>query len=610
VNGNVSISLGGAYRKWGVAVYGAGIQCYRLPAMLDDLRPSAPGLTARKSFLLALAAALLLSLAPVVSHSLWTPDEPTGAGIGRAMADSGDWIVPRLNGQPFLEKPPLYWWTLAGSLRLLGMSDVAARVPSALFAVLTLLAVWVAGVRLGGPREGLLGVCVLATTVLFIQNATRVTVDPALMFFVGLAHLGFVLWLEARSPGERRGAMALIALALPLAFLCKGIVAVGLGAGPPVLYLLATRRARAIRELLPLAAVGIPAFALLVVPWALALWRAAGWEGIQVCLISNTVGRMVHTQETHVFGHSEPFWFYLLIAPPMLLPWTLALPAMLRSGRCRLGQPGSEGHRLLLATAGLGLLLLTVPATKREVYLLPLLPAFAVCAAGWLDGAGRPGEAASRDRRALLALGIFAAVLPLLLGAAALWLAWAPHVPKGAGPVRNSVPAPLLTGFGTVALILGGALAAGLIRRWRSAPSVRWVIAALIVVTLGLESGAEALIDPVKRSDELTRAIAASFPGREPVPAYLPPVVSNEAIFGIIGFKLGRLTHPLSTAEDVEAWLASHPGAPILVRMEQFWRLPPDLRRRLRFVYDERGSKAAPFGIAVEMPASDMQNYR
>ena len=578
--------------------------------MLSQPGKEDAGLTARTSFLLALAAALLLSLVPVFSHSLWTPDEPTGAGIGRAMAESGDWIVPRLNGKPFLEKPPLYWWTLAESLRLLGTSDTAARFPSVLFTLLTLLVVWAAGMRLGGPREGLLGVCILATTVLFIQNATRVTVDPALMFFVGLAHLGFVLWIEARSSGERRGAVALIAVAVPLAFLCKGIVALGLGAGPPVLYLLATRRGRAIRELLPLAAVGIPMFALLVVPWAMALWREMGWEGVRVCLISNTVGRMVHTQETHVFGHSEPFWFYLLIAPPMLLPWTLALPAMLRSGRCRLGQPGSEGHRLLLATAGLGLLLLSIPATKREVYLLPLLPAFAVCAAGWLGGVGKTGELASRDRRTLLALGIFAAVLPLLLGAAALWLAWAPRVPKGTVPVRNAVPAAALLGFGIVALILGGALAAGLIRRWRSGPSVRWAIAALILVTLGLEMGAEALIDRVKRYDDLTAAVAANFPGKEPVPAYLPPVVSNEAIFGIIGFKLGRLTRALSTAEDVEAWLASHPGAPILVRMEQFWRLPPDLRQRLRFVYDERGRKAAPFGIAVEGPAPDMQNYQ
>src|SRR5436305_3186262 len=320
--------------------------------MLSQPGKEDTALAARTSFLLALAVALLLSLAPVASRCLWTPDEPTGAGIGRAMAESADWFVSRGNGEVFLEKPSYYWWTLAGSVRLLGMSDAAALAPSALFAVLTPLVVWVAGMRLGGPREVLLGVCILATTVLFIQNATRVTVDPALMFFVGLAHLGFVLWIEARSPGERRGAVALIALALPLAFLCKGIVAVGLGAGPPVLYRLATRRARAVRELLPLAAVGIPAFALLVVPWAMALWREAGWEGVQVCLISNTVGRMVQTQETHVFGHSEPFWFYLLIAPPMLLPWTLALPAMLRSARCRLGQPGSEGHRRLPATAG------------------------------------------------------------------------------------------------------------------------------------------------------------------------------------------------------------------------------------------------------------------
>jgi 4-amino-4-deoxy-L-arabinose transferase-like glycosyltransferase len=576
--------------------------------MLTHPGKEPPGLTARRSFLLALAAALLLSLAPVGSHSLWTPDEPTGAGIGRAMADSGDWIVPRLNGKPFLEKPPLYWWTLAGSLRLLGMSDTAARVPSALFAVLTLLAVWVAGLRLGGPREGFLGVCVLATTVLFVQNATRVTVDPALMFFVGLAHLGFVLWIEARSPGERRGAVALIALAVPLAFLCKGTVAVGLGAGPPVLYLLATRRARAIRELLPLAAVAIPTFALLVVPWAMALWREVGWEGVRVCLISNTVGRMVETRETPIFGHSEPFWFYLAIAPPLLLPWTLALPAMLRSGRCRLGQPGNEGHRLLIATAGLGLLLLTFPATKREVYLLPLLPAFAVCAAGWLAGVGRPGETGARDRRALLALGVFAAALPLLLGAAALWIAWAPHLPTGAVPVRNSVSAAALDGFAAAALVLGGALAAGLIRRRRPGPSARWVVVALILVTLGLETGAEALVDPVKRSDDLTAAIAADFPGRAPVPAYLPRVVSNEAIFGIINFKLGRLTKGLATPEEVEAWLASHPGAPILVRMEQFWRLSPDLRGRLRFVYDERGRKAAPFGIAVGTAAQDMQN--
>jgi 4-amino-4-deoxy-L-arabinose transferase-like glycosyltransferase len=578
------------------------------------------GGTGRSSFLVSLFLALLLCFAAIGSHSLWSPDEPTGAGVGRAMRDGGDWIVPRLNGEPFLEKPPLYWWSLAASLSLLGISDAAARVPSALFGVLTLMVAWTAGRRLGGPRQGLLAVVVLATTMLFVQNATRVTVDPALMLFVALAHLGFVLLAElaeSRSPGEARWARLLarsiIVLALSLAFLAKGIVALGLGAGPPVLYLLATRRARFLRELLLLAALGIPVFALLVAPWAVALQRAAGWDGLRECLVNNTVSRFVHTDLSRRYGHTEPFWFYLAIAPAWLLPWTLALPAMLlggmrdgmRGGIFRRETPGSEGHRLLLATAGIGLLMLSIPSSKREVYLLPLLPAFAVCVAGWLDGVGDgtrpPGEVKPLDRRTLLALGGFAAALPLVLGAAALWLAWAPHVPAGAAALRGALPAAGIAGFGLVSLAAGAGLALGLVRR-RASPSVSWIMAALLLLVLGLETAVEGFIDPVKRTDELTAALAAYFPGPpggEPIPGYLPPVVSNEAIFGIIGFKLGRTIHPLSTPEEVRAWLAGHPGAPLLVRMEELRRLPPDLQGGLAFVYDERGRKSAPFGIAV-----------
>jgi 4-amino-4-deoxy-L-arabinose transferase-like glycosyltransferase len=559
----------------------------------------------RGSFLAALLIAVILCFTPIFSHGLWSPDEPTGAGIGRAMADSGDWIVPRLNGEPFLEKPPLYWWTLAAGLRLFGISDVAARAPSALIGVLTLLAVWAAGRRLGGARQGLLAVCVLATTMLFLQNATRVTVDPALMFFVALVHLGFMLLAESPGTAESRRARLLIVMALPLAFLCKGIVAVGLGAGPPVIYLLATRRGRVVRELLLLTALGLPVFALLVVPWAMALQRAAGWSGLQECLVNNTVGRFVHTDASARYGHTQPVWFYLAIAIPWLLPWTLALPAMARSAAFRRETPGSDGRRLLLFTAALGLLMLSVPGSKREVYLLPLLPAFAIGVAGWLDGVGEPGTVESRDRRAFLALGSFAAFLVLLLGVATAWLAWAPRIPAAAAPVRNMVSPAFLGGFAAFALALGIGIVVGLARRWRTAPSVVWVLAVWLVVTLGLGTGAEALFDPIKRPDELMNAIAARFPGREPVPAYLPPVVSNEAIFGIIQFKLGRLTHPLSSPEDVRAWLAAHPGAPILVRMEQLKRLPPELRQRLVFVYDETGRKSAPFGIAVEAAKAD-----
>jgi 4-amino-4-deoxy-L-arabinose transferase-like glycosyltransferase len=577
--------------------------------MRDERGPRPHGGKASSSFRAALFLALVLSFAAAGSHSLWSPDEPTGAGVGRAMAEGQhwtDWIVPRLNGEPFLEKPPLYWWTLAGSLRLLGISDLAARLPSdlaarlpsALFAVLTLLVAWEAGRRLGGPREGVLATAVLGTTMLFVQNATRVTVDPALMFFVALAHLGFVRLAEPKSGREGWQARWLIALALPLAFLAKGIVAVGLGAGPPVLYLLATRRRQAVGELLLLAALCIQLFALFVVPWAVALQHAAGWEGLRECLVNNTVSRFVENGASHRYGHLEPFWFYLAIAPPWLLPWALALPATLRSGIFRREAAGSSGHRLLLATAAIGLLMLSVPSSKREVYLLPLLPAFAVCVAGWLDGLGKPGSFKPLDRRTLLTLGGFAAFLPLVLGAAALGLAWAPRIPAGAIPFRGAVPATATAVFGAGALLLGIVLALGLARRWRSGPAPAWVLAALLLLTFGIETALEALADPVKRPDELTAALAVHFRDVSAIPAYLPPGLSNEAIFGIVGFKLGRTVHPLSTPEEVRAWLAAHPGAPLLVRMEKLERLPPDLQQELVFVYDERGRRSAPFGIA------------
>src|SRR5436305_608853 len=242
----------------------------------------------RVPLLLGLALAVILCFAGL-GRSLWSPDEPTGASVGRAMLATGDLVVPRLNGQPFLEKPPLYWWAQVLSFRLLGTSAAAARLPSALFGVATLLVTWALGRRFG-PRAGLLAPLVLATTALFVEETGRVVVDPALACFVALVHLGFVQLAEPRSPAERRRALLLLALALPLAFLSKGVVALGLGAGPPVLYLLLTRRGRAWRDLLPAAALGLPFFALLVVPWALALYHHGGWPALQECLLNNTAG--------------------------------------------------------------------------------------------------------------------------------------------------------------------------------------------------------------------------------------------------------------------------------------------------------------------------------
>src|ERR1700687_5027681 len=73
------------------------------------------------------------------------PDEPRYAWIARDMAETGDWVTPRLYGKPSLEKPVLYYWAAALSFKLFGVSEASARLPSALSALLATLALaWLA----------------------------------------------------------------------------------------------------------------------------------------------------------------------------------------------------------------------------------------------------------------------------------------------------------------------------------------------------------------------------------------------------------------------------------------------------------------------------------
>jgi len=553
----------------------------------------------------SLAAVILLALltccAGTFSHSLWSPDEPTGAAVGRAMYETGDLIVPRLNGSPFLEKPPLYWWVQVALFKLFGLSHGVARLPSALFGILTMLTTYLLGRRLGGPRQGLLAAAVLGSTALFAEEVERVVVDPALAFFVALVHYGFAILAAPRSAAERRGALWLIALATPLAFLSKGVVALGLGVVPPILWLLATHRMRALRDLLPLAALGIPLFAVFVLPWAMALYKAAGWPALQECLLNNTTGRFLENRQGTVYGHRQPWWYYGSTAPAVLLPWSLAVPAMLKAGLLRRrtveGTEAAEARSLLFTTVLLSIFFLSLAASKRELYLLPLLPAFSVCVSWWLDGAMERKDS-SWDRRTLQLLAGLAIALPLLLWGIAVVVKLAPPPRAALPPLQESLSPTVLAAFGLLALALSGALLLRLLRQGTAGLTPAWMALPFLLLFGAIESGVKTLVDPVKSLTGLTAAVAREIPGSGPVPAYLPPGTSNESLFGIIGFDLGRRTQPLTTPEELQSWLDTTPGARVLVRTEQACRLPPALLSRLHFLYDETGRKASPYAIA------------
>ncbi len=200
---------------------------------------------AARGWVLAIVIVAVAAFVGLGSHGLWTPDEPRDAAIGKTMLESGDWMVPRLNGQPFLEKPPLAWWGMVVADRLLGASAAVARVPSACCAFAALLLVFAVARRLAGTTAGLLALAVLATTAQFSTDMHRAIVDPPLVLFVAVAHVAIWRQRTATAPRSRALAVAVAALAIGLAFLAKGWIGPILGGGPPAIaWLLADRHHR------------------------------------------------------------------------------------------------------------------------------------------------------------------------------------------------------------------------------------------------------------------------------------------------------------------------------------------------------------------------------
>jgi 4-amino-4-deoxy-L-arabinose transferase-like glycosyltransferase len=605
----------------------------------------------------AALAAAAVSFAGIGSHSLWTPDEPRDAAVGKAMWASGDLVVPRLNGRPFLEKPPLAWWAQAAGYKVLGVSDAAARVTPALFGTLTLLVTFGLGRRLGGTRAGWLAAGALASTAEFSEDMGRAIVDPALVLMVTLAYAGFVVLITPRprqtqggeAPGKRAvlerrgaGALLLIALAVPLAFLAKGVVGIGLALAPPLLFLLAAtvregasgRRGAAglghcwrdiARMLAPLALVGVPLFAAIVLPWAVALLREGGWAAVRECLVGNTVGRLLSTAAGRAYGHRQPFWYYLPAGAAALLPWTLALPAMLRGGgNVQVGAAGGEtpaggsagragaeragteaagnetGRRLLLAAFFIGLLLLSLAASKRSLYLVPLLPALAIPVGLWLDrlSLGSEGASGSRwDRPTALLLLALAALLPVALWIGAWQAAGGAFRGFPAGPLRAELTSGRLAVAGVVAAAGAALLLLRFARHLRAGttPTGPWLVVPYLALALVYQTAVKAAVDPLKNLHDLTAAIARLDPGPGPVAAYRP----SETTAGIVNFDLDRTVLPLTTPAEVAAFLDSHPRGRLVLSLDAWRHLPASPRAGLRLLYDETPTKASPFVIAA-----------
>jgi 4-amino-4-deoxy-L-arabinose transferase-like glycosyltransferase len=294
------------------------------------------------------------------------PDEPRYAWIGRAMAQSGDWVTPRLYGAPWFEKPALLYWMIAAGFRAGLGPDVAPRAGVALLGTAFLGFFWWALQQEFGCRAAWFASLILGSSVAWMGFSQAAVTDLPLTATFSAAMLLALPWIGKRDGRFLPAASALLGAAV----LAKGLVPLALAA-PLAL------RVRWVRDLLKPRVV-LP-FLVVALPWYWLCYARNGWPFIEEFFVRHHFGRFVSAELQHV----RPWYFYLPWIPALLLPWTpLLLLTVRRGGWYR------EPRRLfLLLWVAFGLALFSASTNKLPGYVLPLLPALAALIGVALDEA-------------------------------------------------------------------------------------------------------------------------------------------------------------------------------------------------------------------------------
>jgi 4-amino-4-deoxy-L-arabinose transferase-like glycosyltransferase len=299
------------------------------------------------------AALFFLYFFGLTRAGLLGPDEPRYAAIGRAMAETGDWVTPRLAGKPWFEKPPLLYWTTAAAFEAGLDPDLAPRLPVALLSVAFLIYFFIALRREFGDRAAFYAVTILATSAGWLAYSHVAVTDLPLSAAFSATML---IVLSARD--DKRSSIS-AGILLGLAILAKGLVPIALFL-PAVWFM-----RRRIRELFII----IAAATAIAAPWyALVTWRN-GMPFLEEFFGRHHFARFAST----TLGHGRPFWFYVPVLLAGLFPWTPFL-ALLFQKRIY-----SKDQRavFLFAWMAWGFIFFSAFLNKLPGYLLPLLPAVA-----------------------------------------------------------------------------------------------------------------------------------------------------------------------------------------------------------------------------------------
>lgn len=340
-------------------------------------------------------------------------DEPRYAQVAREMLERHDWITPTLGGHAWLEKPPLYYWQAMLAYAVLGVTDVAARVPAAIDATLLVIAVYLFFRRFRRGVE-IDAALITASCAGVVGYARAASMDMAL---ASTFSIGMLAWWAWRESGKRIY-LGLFYILMALGMLAKGPVAPFLAAAVIVVFAVATREIRLVVKTLWMP--GILLFCAVALPWYFAV-QIRNPQFFREFILEHNLARF----STDLYHHRQPFWYYLPVTALALVPWIVFVIAALvqtlrvwwRERQSASAEPDLELQFGVFACCWLvaPVLFFSISQSKLPGYILPAIPAGALLLAEYLRRHFANEQAVSKTLAVLHAMVAAAPMLPSML---------------------------------------------------------------------------------------------------------------------------------------------------------------------------------------------------
>jgi len=303
-------------------------------------------------------------------------DEPRYAQIAHEMLVRHDWVTPTLYGKPWLEKPPLYYWRAMEEYWLFGVSDWAARLPSAIAATFMVAVIYFL-LRRFRPGSQLNGALMTAASAGVIGFSRGAGTD---MLLTSAFAVGMLLWFVWYA-GGRRLWLLLFYLFMAAGTLAKGPVAPVLAALIIVVFALVERDTRLIVRTLWLP--GILLFFAVALPWYIAV-ELRNPQFLREFFLQHNLGRFA----TNRYHHRQPLWYFVPVLLLGVMPWAAvviaAWGATIKQWREESAQREGNLPRFLVIWTAVVVVFFSISASKLPGYILPAVPACTILAANWI----------------------------------------------------------------------------------------------------------------------------------------------------------------------------------------------------------------------------------